>query len=60
MDTSPLPFHGRWDGMSAHRLQMDYAHHIAIGVHLQDSYHRPGIKAKKKEKLTLSTVRKNM
>jgi len=48
MDTSPLPFHDRWDGMSAHTLQMGYAHHTAIGVHLQDSYHRPGIKAKKK------------
>jgi hypothetical protein len=48
MDTSPLPFHDIWDGMFAHRLQMGYVHHTAIGVHLQDSYHRPAIKAKKK------------
>jgi hypothetical protein len=52
MDTSPLPSHDRWDGMSAHRLQMGYAHHIAVDVHLQDSYHRPGIDAKKKKKLS--------
>jgi hypothetical protein len=46
MDISPLLSHDRWDGMSGHKVKMDCAHHTAAGVHLQDFYHRPGIRTK--------------